>query len=178
LDCLLFRPKNLQFLPTKKRDDATFKRNLVHDIDGWLLAEMEPVARRLQNRVIHDQDVNMPEPEPAVNITDVIESPHRRMHNDPYTEFRDKPNNNLFAVDQENLSCERELRKYKALVCATSKNCPLEFWKEHTGDFPIMAATATSNIVHISKFCSIRARFFFRGQNNNGPQISALCRES
>ena len=38
--------KNFHFLPQSTREDAKFKRDLLHDLDGWLLAEMMIVAQR------------------------------------------------------------------------------------------------------------------------------------
>ncbi len=40
--------KNFNFLPVKTNADMRFKRNLLADLDQWLLVEMTSAARKLE----------------------------------------------------------------------------------------------------------------------------------
>jgi hypothetical protein len=59
---------------------------------------------------------------------------------DPYADLRDV--NASTSQSTENLSCEEELSKYKAMRVPAAIQGPLTFWKHHADDFPILAETA------------------------------------
>lgn len=42
--------KAMAFLPQAKSTDVTFKRNLLIDVDTWILAEMKTVADNIRAR--------------------------------------------------------------------------------------------------------------------------------
>ena len=42
--------KHLEFLPQTSSADTKFKRNLQSDLDNWILAELDAVAKKLEER--------------------------------------------------------------------------------------------------------------------------------
>lgn len=48
--------KFLNFLPNTSNGDVRFRRDLIHDLDDWLLAEMETAARKLAGRLTDGSD--------------------------------------------------------------------------------------------------------------------------
>lgn len=43
--------KNLAFVPQDTTNNVNFKRGLLHDLDGWILSEMRPVAKMITERI-------------------------------------------------------------------------------------------------------------------------------
>jgi len=48
--------KHFDFIPQATSDEAHFKRNLLKDIDEWMVAEMKVVAEKLEEHSESNQD--------------------------------------------------------------------------------------------------------------------------
>lgn len=66
--------------------------------------------------------------------------PAKKTKTDPYADLRDVGAST--SQSTENLSCEEELSKYKAMRVPAAIHGPLAFWKHHASDYPILAETS------------------------------------
>ncbi|XP_065645768.1 uncharacterized protein LOC136076221 [Hydra vulgaris] len=137
--------RNFAFIPNVTTADKRFKRDLLNDVDQWLLAEMQPAATQIARKAAGEELM-----EQGVQLQ--LEAPAKKRRTDPFDELRtmqstrDRPQtqdaqlHNEATVLQE--TCQHELSSYKSLrVTAACKN-PLTFWNDNAADYPILAATS------------------------------------
>lgn len=126
--------KTMAFLPQIKAADVSFKRNLLGDLDNWILAEMRTVAHNSATTA-SDQTLDNVVAENAP----VCKAP--KLDADPFADMRDGAAPNVGQQNSDQ-SAGDELAKYKASrISATNKN-PLIFWRDCAGEYPLLSQTA------------------------------------
>jgi hypothetical protein len=78
----------------------------------------------------------------AANTT-VAEPLQKKARTDPFADLRDNlASSQVEHPLAESLSCEEELARYKALRVPSASKNPLQFWRDNTAAYPILAHTA------------------------------------
>lgn len=144
--------KNFAFIPELTQKDNTFKRNLLLDLHNWLLAEMIPIASK---NIAQQQDNSNTADKQNNSESDAPPSKRMRKSDDPYDEIRSLSFDSiplrsstsrnsiwLSATALAQSQCQSELSSYKLLQSFKTSRNPLDFWKQHVSDYPVMSQTA------------------------------------
>ena len=128
--------KKFSFMPATNATDVRFLHDLESDLPGWLLAEMIPVAEKLTKQE---------SPIGLEDETTADSSKKKQKYDDPFDELRQPK----FAPAQSRRDhqsnediCKQELAAYRNFKEQVSDKNPLNFWKCHQIDYPILSQVA------------------------------------
>ena len=135
--------RNFGFLPHVTPADQRFKRDLLNDVDDWILAEMQPAAKSIAETQATEAT--------SENAEIILPPAPKKRKEDPFAEMRSLPS----TGEQQNMdrhitnnaaevleACRQELASYKGLRVAADSKDPLTFWRDNASDYPILAETS------------------------------------
>ncbi|ESO02047.1 hypothetical protein HELRODRAFT_188558 [Helobdella robusta] len=124
-------------------EEKKFKRNLMADLDVWMMTELDLVANKMrQRRHAAGMESRVAGTSAQQDVEDDYTQPTKKARFDPFADLRDGCSSSTSKISTAELSGHEELARYKALNVPANHKSLLAYWQDNSKDFILLSNVA------------------------------------